>query len=163
MKEENLMEEMEVTGIAIDNNNMPIIILKNMDGEKVLPIWVGIYEAQAILFALEGIVPPRPLTHDFLKSVIENIGAQVDKIIINALHHNTYFAKVYIHFNGASIEVDARPSDAIALALRTSSPIFVTDPVISTITMPPHPIDEEEVKRFKDNLKGLSSKDLSQF
>jgi len=157
------MEEMEVAGIAIDNNNMPIIILKNTVGEKVLPIWVGVYEAQSILFALEGIVPPRPLTHDLLKSVIENIGAHVDKIIINALHNNTYFAKVYISFDGSSVEVDARPSDAIALALRTSSPIFVTDPVISTITMPPHPIDDDEVKRFKEELKKLNSKDLSQF
>lgn len=154
------MEEMKVVGIALDNN-IPIIILKNSNGEKVLPIWVGVYEAQAILLALEGVVPPRPLTHDLLKSVIENVGAMVDKIIINALHNNTYFAKVYINFDGSSIAVDARPSDAIALALRTSSPIFVTDPVISTINMPPHPIDDDEVKRFKEELKKLDPKDLT--
>jgi hypothetical protein len=142
---------------------MPIIILKNHNGKKVLPIWVGMFEAQAILFALEGIIPPRPLTHDLLKSVIENMGAGVDKIIINALHNNTYFAKVYISFDGASFEVDSRPSDAIALALRTNSPIFVTDPVLSTITMPPHPIGEDEVKKFKDELKNLNISDLSQF
>jgi len=156
------MEEMKVTGIAIDNNNMPIIILRSEDGKKVLPIWVGMFEAQAILFALEGVVPPRPLTHDLLKSVIEHMGGEVDKIIINALHENTYFARIHISLDGSSISVDSRPSDAIALALRTSSPIFVTDPVISTITMPPHPIDDEEVKKFKDELKNLNMKDISQ-
>lgn len=149
------MEEMRVSGIAVDNNNMPIIVLRNHDGKKILPIWVGIFEAQAILFALEGITPPRPLTHDLLKSVIEGIGAGIDKIIINALQDNTYFAKVYIRFNGTSIDVDSRPSDAIALALRTASPIFVTDPVISTVNMPSHPIDDEEVRKFKDALKNL--------
>lgn len=156
------MEEMQVVGIAIDNN-VPIIVLKNSEGEKVLPIWVGSYEAQAVLLALEGVVPPRPLTHDLLKSVIENIGGCVDKIIINALHNNTYFAKIYINFDGTSIEIDARPSDAIALALRTSSPIFVTDPVISTLSKPPHPIDDDEVEKFKEELKKLGSKDLPQF
>lgn len=154
---------MSVSGIAIDTNNMPIIVLKNHDGKKVLPIWVGMFEAQAILFALEGVVPPRPLTHDLLKSIIENMGAGVDRIIINALQNNTYFAKVCLSFNGTSVEVDSRPSDAIALALRTGSPIFVTDHVISTITMPPHPIDDDEVKKFKDELKTLSPKDISLF
>lgn len=156
------MEEMKVSGIAIDDNNMPIIVLKNHNGKKVLPIWVGIFEAQAILFALEGVIPPRPLTHDLLKSVIENMGAEVDKIIINALHNNTYFAKVCISLDGNSVDVDARPSDAIALALRTNSPIFVTDPVLSTITMPPHPIGDDEVRKFKKELENLNIDDIFQ-
>lgn len=157
------MEKMSVSGIAIDTNNMPIIVLKNHDGKKVLPIWVGMFEAQAILFALEGVVPPRPLTHDLLKSIIEKMGAKVDKIIINTLQNNTYFAMVRLSFNETSIDIDSRPSDAIALALRTDSPIFVADHVISTITMPQHPIDDEEVKKFKDELKTLSTKDISPF
>ncbi|MEW6607323.1 MAG: bifunctional nuclease family protein [bacterium] len=155
-----MIEQMKVVGIAVDNNNMPIIVLKNEDGQKALPIWVGIFEAQAILFALEGILPPRPLTHDLLKSVIETMGGEVDKIVITALCNNTYFAKLFINYGNNLVEVDSRPSDAIALALRTDSPIFVTDHVISTISMPQHPIDDEEMKRFKEELKNLNPKDI---
>lgn len=155
------MTEMKVAGVALDTRtNMPIIILKDEEEKRILPIWVGFFEAQAILFGLEGIRLPRPFTHDLLKDVIENLGAKVGKIVINALRDNTYFAKISLILDSTCVEIDSRPSDAIALALRTSSPIYVPDPVLNAATMPQHPIDEEEVARFKEKLKHLKPEDL---
>ncbi|MDI6793748.1 MAG: bifunctional nuclease family protein [bacterium] len=155
------MVEMQVAGIALDaKNNMPIIILRDRRGDRVLPIWVGLYEAQAILFALEGISPSRPLTHDLLKSVVENLRSEVVKVVINALRDNTYFAQITLGLNGKSVEVDSRPSDAIALALRTSTPIYVLDPVLNSSVMPTDPIDDNEVRLFKEKLKDLTVSDL---
>jgi hypothetical protein len=155
------MTEMKVAGVALDTKtNMPIIILKDEKNERVLPIWVGLFEAQAILFGLEGIRLPRPFTHDLLKNVIENLGAKVAKIIINALRDNTYFAQINIVIDSTYVSIDSRPSDAIALALRTSSPIYVPEHVLNAATMPQQPIDEEEVARFKEKLKHLKPEDL---
>ncbi|MDI6704145.1 MAG: bifunctional nuclease family protein [bacterium] len=154
---------MNVAGVALDpNTNMPIVILREDGGKKILPIWVGIFEAQSILFALEKVKLPRPFTHDLLKSVIENLGAKVERIVINAIKDDTYFARINLIINGSKVEIDSRPSDAIALALRTSSPIYVHDPVINVATMPPNPIDDEEVKRFKERLKDFKLEDLGQ-
>ncbi|MBU0700336.1 bifunctional nuclease family protein [bacterium] len=155
------MIEVKVAGIAMDASNMPIIILKDEHGKRVLPIWVGLFEAQAILFALEGIVSSRPLTHDLLKTIIETTGVVIQGIVINAIQDNTYFAKIEVRVNGHFKEIDCRPSDAIALALRTSSPIYVSDPVLSMATMPQTPIDDNEVQAFKDMLKDLKPKDIS--
>ena len=154
------MIEVKVAGIAMDASNMPIIILKDEHGKKVLPIWVGLFEAQAILFALEGLVPPRPLTHDLLKVIIETMGIVVQSVVINMIQDNTYFAKIEIQGNGHFKEIDCRPSDAIALALRTSSPIYVSDPVLSMATMPQAPIDDNEVQVFKNMLKDIKPKDI---
>jgi hypothetical protein len=155
------MIEMKVAGIALDTvSNMPIVILKDKEGKKSLPIWIGIFEAQAILLALENIQPPRPLTHDLLRTTIEDLGAKVAKVVINALRDNTYFAKISLHIDSREIEIDSRPSDAIALALRADSPIFVNDPVLSAATMPPTPIGDEEVKKFKEKLKDIKPEDF---
>jgi hypothetical protein len=155
------MTEMKVAGVALDSKtNMPIVILKDKKGEKILPIWVGLFEAQAILFGLEGIRFPRPFTHDLLKNVIENLGAKVNRIVINALRDNTYFAQISLTVDSSCILVDSRPSDAIALALRTSSPIYVSEPVLNAATMPQRPIDEEEVAKFREKLKDLKPEDL---
>jgi len=157
----SVMIEVKVAGIAMDSSNMPIIILKDEQGKRVLPIWVGLFEAQAILFALEGIISPRPLTHDLLKTIIETVGVSVHGIVINAIQDNTYFAKIELQVNGHLEEIDSRPSDAIALALRTAAPIYVSDPVLSMATMPQTPIDDNEVEAFKDMLKDLKPKDIS--
>lgn len=155
------MTEMKVGGVALDTKtNMPIIILKDDKDKKILPIWVGLFEAQAILFGLEGIRLPRPFTHDLLKDVIENLGAKVARIVINALRDNTYFARISLVIDSTCIEIDSRPSDAIALALRTSSPIYVSESVLDAATMPQQPIDEEEVARFREKLKFLKPEDL---
>ena len=123
--------EMKVKGLMIDPvSNMPIIILKNPDGKTVLPIWVGIFEANAIAMQLEEVVSPRPMTHDLLKNVIEGLQASVDQIVITDLKDNTFFAVIHLQRNGERFSIDARPSDAMALALRTSAPIFVEPQVL---------------------------------
>lgn len=145
-----------MAGVALDNiNNMPIIILKDAE-ERELPIWVGIPEAQAILIILEGIKTPRPMTHDLLRDVVHTLGGELKHVLITHITSNTYHAKLVIKQNGSLIEIDSRPSDGIALALRTNSPIFV-DSSINFIGNPMEnmPITEEEVKRFKEELKNL--------
>lgn len=156
------MIKMMVSCVAVDSNNMPLVILEDEAGKWMLPIWVGLFEAKAILMALEQATPPRPLTHDLLTSVIEQLGARLNCMVINAIHDNTYFARLQLSFDSSLIEIDARPSDAIALALRLKCPIYVTEPVLSTITMPQEPIGEDEVNRFKEHLKDLKVSDITQ-
>jgi hypothetical protein len=103
---------------------------------------------------------PRPLTHDLLKNVVENLGAELREVVITGLYNNTYYAKIVIKLDGKLTEIDSRPSDAIALALRTSSPIFVAESVFSGNLPPPDPINDEEVARFKEELKNLRPEDL---
>jgi len=150
------MVKVEVAGVALDNiTNMPIIILKD-ESERELPIWVGIPEAQSILLVLEGIKTPRPMTHDLLKDVVYNLGGELKHVVITHISDNTYHAKLVIQQNGSLIEIDSRPSDGIALALRTNSPIFV-DKSIKFISSPIKntPITDEEFERFKEELKNL--------
>ncbi|HAW49915.1 TPA: hypothetical protein DCX16_03075 [bacterium] len=153
------MVEVHVAGVALDQiSNMPIIILKDND-ERELPIWVGMFEAQAILMVLENITPPRPMTHDLLKNVVYTLGANLKRVVITGLNNNTYFAKLIIFIDGAIREIDSRPSDAIALALRTNSPIYV-DPSVMSSSIPITPIDDEEVRRFKEQLKNIELEDF---
>ena len=126
-----MAEEMKIKGLMIDPvSNMPIIILKNPSGESVLPIWVGIFEANAIAMELEEVVSPRPMTHDLLKNVIEGMRAQVKRVVITDLKENTFFAAIHLDRDGEGFTIDSRPSDAMALALRTSAPIFVEQQVL---------------------------------
>src|SRR5260221_3148090 len=123
--------EMTLKGLMVDPiTNMPIVILRDRDGQKVLPIWVGIFEANAIALQIENIPTPRPMTHDLLRNVIEDLKASVQKIVVCDLQENTFYALIYLSMNGDTLAVDARPSDAIALALRTRAPIFVEETVI---------------------------------
>ena len=123
--------EMNIKGLMIDPiTNMPIIILRDQEGQRILPIWVGVFEANAIALQIENVQTPRPMTHDLLKNIIDDLSAQVERIVVTELKENTFYALIHLRKNGHSIEVDARPSDAIALALRTRSPIFVEEAVI---------------------------------
>ena len=152
------MTEVEVMGVAFDGStNMPIVVLKDKR-DRTLPIWIGILEAQSILFALENIKTPRPLTHDLLKNIIENLGAELKEVAITNLTNNTFYAKVVMGIDGKTAEIDSRPSDAIALAIRTSSPIFVADSLFTNQTATP--IDDDEVKRFKEELKNINPADF---
>ena len=127
--------EMKIKGLMIDPvSNMPIIILKNSDGDSVLPIWVGIFEANAIAMELETIVSPRPMTHDLLKNVIESLKANIQRVVITDLRDNTFFATIHLTRNGESLQIDSRPSDAMALALRAGAPIFVEQDVLTKST-----------------------------
>src|SRR5829696_1570543 len=111
--------EMTVKGLIIDPiTNMPIVILRDKDGQRVLPIWVGGFEANAIAVQLENIATPRPMTHDLLKNVIHDLKADIQKIVVSDLKENTFYALIYLKVNGEAMAIDARPSDAIALALR---------------------------------------------
>ncbi|MCI0546967.1 MAG: bifunctional nuclease family protein [Candidatus Rokubacteria bacterium] len=124
--------EMKVKGVALDPlSNMPIIILRDEDDKRSLPIWVGIFEANAIAVELEKVPSERPMTHDLIKNLLDALDARVAKIVVNDLRKNTFFALIHLQLGSAEITVDARPSDAIALALRVGAPIFVEDEVVS--------------------------------
>ncbi len=129
---ENAMEvKLKVHGILSDpKTETQIVILRDEGNAEILPIWVGAAEGSAIRFALEGIVPPRPMTHDLLKGLLEHLGVQLQKVVVNEIKNNTYYAAIHMLTRGTTYTVDARPSDAIALALRTGIPIFATDEVL---------------------------------
>lgn len=122
---------MEIKGLVVDpNTDLPIVILKGAEGSMILPIWVGVPEANAIALKMEDVATPRPMTHDLLKSIIGQLDATLHEITVCDLKDNTFYARLTLRRNGEVIEVDSRPSDAIALALRTGSPIFVEESVL---------------------------------
>ncbi len=156
------MIEVKVVNVAIDaNSKMPVILLKEKNGEKTLPIWIGLFEAQAIALALENVKPPRPLTHDLAKSLIEKLKGRVDKVVISDLRNNTFYAEILIKRNGETIKVDSRPSDAIAIALRLNVPIFINEAVLDKVTIGGKPIGEDELEEFRKKLKDLKPEDFS--
>src|SRR6266852_3992663 len=123
--------EMKVRGLALDPlSNMPIIILKDEEDKRSLPIWVGIFEANAIALELEKIATPRPMTHDLIKNILESVQARVTKVVITELKENTFYAVLHLQIGEREYTVDSRPSDAIALALRVAAPIYVDDDVV---------------------------------
>jgi hypothetical protein len=123
--------EMKVRGLALDPlSNMPIIILRDEEDKRSLPIWVGIFEANAIALELEKISTPRPMTHDLIKNILEAVEARVVKVAVTDLRENTFFAVLHLQLGGAEYTVDSRPSDAIALALRVGAPIYVEEEVV---------------------------------
>ncbi|HJZ13054.1 MAG TPA: bifunctional nuclease family protein, partial [Acidobacteriota bacterium] len=124
--------EMRIKGLMLDPvTNMPIVILADLEGNRILPIWVGFFEANAIALQMENVATPRPMTHDLLKSIISGLNATVKKVVVNNLWDNTFYALVFLETNGETVAIDSRPSDAIALALRMKSPIYVEEEVIS--------------------------------
>jgi hypothetical protein len=125
------------------------ILLKEIEGARRLPIIIGAFEAQAIALEMEGIKPPRPLTHDLLKTLVDNLGANVVEIIVNELKENTFYAKIVLEASGLTNEIDARPSDAIALAVRTYAPIYVNETVMSTAAFIPS--DETDIPGFENS------------
>ncbi|HJP14984.1 MAG: bifunctional nuclease family protein [Nitrospinota bacterium] len=125
------MIEMKVKGLTLDHlTNVPIVILQETEGERSLPIWVGIFEAHAIAREIEEFETPRPMTHDLIKNIINGVEGKVTRILVSDLRDNTFFAEIYLAMNGSEISIDSRPSDAIALALRMSAPIFVEEKVL---------------------------------
>jgi bifunctional DNase/RNase len=136
---------------------MPIIILRDEEEKRSLPIWVGIFEANAIALELEKIATPRPMTHDLIKNVLEAVDAKVEKIVVNDLRENTFFALIHLRMGEEEVTVDSRPSDAIALALRAGAPIFVDDDVVrrakTVETAPKEADDQEKLKEWLENLK----------
>ena len=157
--------EMTIKGLMIDPiTNMPIIILRDQEGQRLLPIWVGVFEANAIALQIENVQTPRPMTHDLLKSLIEHLEARVERIVVCALKENTFYATIHLEApRGGKVTVDARPSDAIALALRTSSPIFVEESVIQSARSVESGKESMDVGRLQKWLEGLSEDELGKY
>ncbi|MFL5913227.1 MAG: bifunctional nuclease family protein [Gaiellaceae bacterium] len=153
------MQEMLIYGVSFDLvGKQPIVLLKTADGNKFLPIWIGHPEAAAILMKLQSQAPPRPMTHDLLSDMLEQLGAQIVRITVTELRENTFYAQITLQQDGGEIEIDSRPSDAIALAIRAEAPIFAADRVIeeSAIEFEGEEIDQdrldEEVAKFRNFL-----------
>jgi bifunctional DNase/RNase len=154
------MQEMLIYGVSFDMvGKQPIVLLKTAEGNKFLPIWIGHPEAAAILMKLQGANTPRPMTHDLLTDMLEKLEARVIRIAVTELRENTFYAVVTVAVDGSEIEIDSRPSDAIALAVRSDAPIYVDDAVIeeSAIEFEHEDVNEEEVveefKKFLDEVK----------
>ncbi|MBD0330358.1 MAG: bifunctional nuclease family protein [Thermoleophilia bacterium] len=153
------MREMVIYGVSFDLvGKQPIVLLKTADGNKFLPIWIGHPEAAAILMKLQGASTPRPMTHDLVADILAQLEAQVVRIAVTELRDNTFYAEITVQQDGSEIQIDSRPSDAIALALRADAPIFVADDVIeeSAIEFEGEEVQEEEMvaefRRFLDNV-----------
>ena len=148
--------EMTIKGLMVDPiTNMPIVILRDKDGQKVLPIWVGVFEANAIALQIENITPQRPMTHDLLHNVIHDLKADIEKIVVSDLRENTFYALIYVSIGGEITAIDARPSDAIALALRARAPIFVEDKVIDhakDVDLSPEKSGSDRLQKWLENL-----------
>lgn len=163
-----MLIEMKVTGLTIDPfTSMPIIILKDLEEKSALPIWVGLIEASAIATELENIKLSRPMTHDLMKNMLEALGVKVTKVMVSELHDNTFYAHVILDQKGKEIDLDSRPSDAIALALRTKAPIFVDKKVIDKsrkIDLAKEGIDDGVNKqKWAEILENLSPEDFGKY
>ena len=156
------MIEMKVMGIALDvRTNSPIVVLHDLDNRKALPIWIGSAEASAIIRCIEGLVVARPMTHDLVTNIIEQTGFKLDKIEINNVENDTYYATLYLSKEDDVIEVDARPSDAIAIAMRAGAPIFVTANVLMNGSVSTNTAkDAEEAQEFKDFIQNIKPSDF---
>ena len=156
--------EMNLKGLMIDPiTNMPIIVLKDGDGNHVLPIWVGVFEANAIALQMENVQTPRPMTHDLLKNVIDDLNATVERIVVSELKDNTFYATIHLNSGMGNLTVDSRPSDAIALALRTRSPIFVEEQVIESAKSSADSQESSEIGRLQQWLEGLTEEQLGKY
>jgi bifunctional DNase/RNase len=151
-----MLIEMTIKGLMVDPiTNTPIVILKDKAGDRVLPIWVGVFEANAIALQIENVSTPRPMTHDLLRNIITDLDGRVDRIVVSDLKDNTFFALIHLTVKGEGIAVDARPSDAIALALRTRAPILVEESVIDnakTVDFGSERLDNDKVQKWLESL-----------
>jgi bifunctional DNase/RNase len=156
------MIEMNLVGVRVElPTNQPIVLLKEKEGERFLPIWIGAMEATAIAFALQGIVTARPMTHDLMKNLLEEIGVRVDRIVITELRDGTFYAVIQMQQNGSSFEVSSRPSDAIALAVRVNVPVFANEDVLTEASIVIRDDEEQEVEKFREFLEQVNPEDFA--
>jgi len=156
--------EMKIRGLMMDPvTNMPIVVLKDLTGDSVLPIWVGIYEANAIALEIEKVTTPRPMTHDLIKVLLMGLDTSIKKVVVSELKEETFFALIWLERDGQLISVDSRPSDALALALRHDCPIYVDDGVLqssrnsATVS---EKVNNEELRKWLEN---LNDEDLGRY
>jgi len=159
------MIEMRLGGLGFDPKNMsPIVLLRDQEERNFLPIWIGMFEAAAIAMELQEFKPPRPMTHDLLTKIVGLFGGTVSRIVISEIVDNTFYAIIEISGkSGQLLKVDARPSDAIALAVRTGAAIFVSESVMATAKMVNAEKDEEDTRKFKDFIDTINPDDFSKY
>ncbi len=156
--------EMKIRGLMMDPvTNMPIVILKDVSGDAVLPIWVGIYEANAIALEIEKVTTPRPITHELIKNLLVGLDTQVHKVVVSDLREDTFFAVIWLEREGRVISVDSRPSDALALALRLDCPIFVEDAVLKSSKLASSISDKVSSEELRKWLENLNDEDLGRY
>lgn len=156
--------EMKIRGLMMDPmTNMPMVVLKEVSGSSILPIWVGIYEANAIALEIEKVLTPRPMTHDLIKLLLTGLETGVRKVVVNDLKDDTYYAVIWLEKEGELISVDSRPSDALAIALRLDCPIYVDDTVLKTSKAAgsvSEKVNDAEIRRWLEN---LNDEDLGRY
>jgi len=153
------MQQLDVVGVRVETpSNQPIVLLREIEGERFLPIWIGAVEATAIAFAQQGVIPARPLTHDLMRDVVTALDHRLEAVRITALEEGVFYSVLV--FDGGA-EVSARPSDAIALALRTGTPIYAAEEVLAEAGIPVPEQEEDEVEKFREFLDQISPEDFS--
>ena len=156
--------EMKIRGLMMDPvTNMPIVVLKDVSGNAILPIWVGIYQANAIALEIEKVSTPRPMTHDLIKILLLGMNTSMQKVVVSDLKDDTFYAVIWLEKDGALISVDSRPSDALALALRLDCPIFVDDSVLKSSKMASAVTDRVNSDELRRWLENLNDEDLGRY
>ncbi|MFI5173245.1 MAG: bifunctional nuclease family protein [Terriglobia bacterium] len=156
--------EMKIRGLMLDPvTNMPIVVLKEADGASILPIWVGSFEANAIAIEIEKVQTPRPMTHDLIKNILVGLRASLQRVVVSELKDDTFYAIVWLNIDGRLVSIDSRPSDALALALRMDSPIFVDEDVLKTSKAAMLTSDKFKDENLRRWLENLSEEDLGKY
>ncbi len=157
------MIELSLVGVRVElPSNQPIVLLKEANGDRYLPIWIGAVEATAIAFALQGIDTPRPMTHDLMKDILKETNTEVERILISELVDSTFYASIRMTANGNTVEVSSRPSDAIALAVRLGSPIYSAEDVLDQAGIELKDDEEDEVEKFREFLDQVTPEDFAE-
>ncbi len=157
------MKKMQVHGVNLDvMTNQPVVILKDVENKRFLPIWIGQFEATSILMELQGVKSTRPLTHDLMRSIFESLDIKLKKVVINSIEDGTFFARLHVESNSEELDLDARPSDAIALAVRVKAPIYADEEVVEKASIISEDGEEEEVERFKDFIETVNPEDFTE-
>jgi uncharacterized protein len=156
--------EMKIRGLMVDpSTNAPIVILKDVASDTVLPIWVGLPEFNAIYLEVDKSTPPRPMTHDLIKNLIHGLNAEIQRVVVTELKDDTFYATIWMEQNGELVVVDARPSDAIALALRADCPIFVHEDVLKVAKVIPNTADSASAEERRRWLENLNDEDMGRY
>ncbi len=156
--------EMKIRGLMMDPvTNMPVVVLKDNDGGSILPIWVGIYEANAIALEIEKVQTPRPMTHDLLKNVLLGLNVRVQKVVVNDLKEDTFYALIWMERDGQVMAIDSRPSDALALALRLDCPIYVEEQVLKSSRVSSAASEKSSSEELRKWLENLNDEDLGRY
>jgi bifunctional DNase/RNase len=156
--------EMKIRGLMMDpTTNMPIVILKDLNGNAVLPIWVGVYEANAIALEIEKVATPRPMTHDLIKNLLLGLNTAVHKVVVNDLREDTFYALIWLEQDGQAISIDSRPSDALALALRLDCPIYVEESVLKSSKVSSSASEKVSSEEMSKWLENLNDEDMGRY